>query len=214
MRYALLALLAVSPTLAAPPPEVVESFDGTIDQATWRLGLYDTIETDGGSHGGYLRNREFDAAVPQPVYVGPMPSPFFGDYRAAGVTSLGIDVNVFSADMGIPHDRNLALVIGSDMGTPEDFSDDCQAFVVNRKPLQQPGMGWRSFDFRVPSASTTLPAGWQLDGPCGGLSPDDAWNLIITHVTHVGFPFAPPMTMWFYQVWDLGLDNVRVGFSP
>src|SRR5512142_802779 len=98
MKSALLASFLFTLPAAAAPTTFVESFEGT---ATWRLGIYDTLETSGGHPGGWLHNAQFDAAVPQPVYAGPMPSPFFGDYRAAGVTSLGIDVNILSASMGV-----------------------------------------------------------------------------------------------------------------
>lgn len=210
MKSTLLASFLFTLPVAAAPTTFVESYNGT---ATWQLGINDTIETSGGHPGAWLHNAQLDAGVPQPAYTGPMPSPFFGDYRAAGVTSLGIDVNILGASMGVGHTRTMALVLGSDMGTPDDPFDDCQAFYAGHEPLPQPGGGWRSFEFRVPASSTRLPAGWQLDGACGGLSPDDAWNAIITHVTRVGFPFAPPMTMWFYQEWDLGLDNVRITFG-
>jgi hypothetical protein len=49
------------------------------------------------------------SAVPSPVFVGATPSPFFGDYRAAGVVSLGLDVNVFSASIGVDHSRSVSL---------------------------------------------------------------------------------------------------------
>src|SRR5262245_8591020 len=88
---AMVAALAV-PSWAAQTITVTESFDGTLADATWRLGTLDEIASDGGSPGPFLHNPQFDSAVPTPTYVGPLPSPFFGDYRAAKVVSLGLDV--------------------------------------------------------------------------------------------------------------------------
>jgi hypothetical protein len=214
VNQTLLVLVAAAclalPASAASTTTVMETFDGPLDQATWRLGVLDEIVAVGGSPGAYLRNRSFDAAVPSPVYFGPVPSPFFGDYRAAGVTSLGLDVNVFAASMGVDHARAISLVLGSDMGTPDDVSDDCEVDFVGHKPLPSAGSGWRAFDFRVPSDTTKLPAGWRVRGSCAGLTGDAAWNRVITNVTRVSFPFSDPELFWFFQVWDLGIDSIRI----
>jgi len=210
----LAAILAVvvltAPALAATTTTVAETFDGTLDQVTWRLGTLDQINSAGGNPGAYLRNPELDSAVPTPVYVGPLPSPFFGDYRAANVTSLGLDVNVFAASFGVDKNRPLSLVLTSDMGTPDDPSDDCDVYVVGKSNVPRVGSGWQAFDFKVPSASTTLPNGWVVRGFCAGLTQNDAWNAVITNVTRVTFPFADPDTFWFFQIWNLGIDNVRI----
>jgi hypothetical protein len=208
----LLAFLFALPAGAAPTTTVAETFDGTLDQATWRLGTQDEIAPDGGSPGAYLHNPQFDSAVPSPVYVGPLPSPFFGDYRAANVTTLGLDVIVYAASIAVDNKRPVSLVLTSDMGTHDDTSDDCDVYTVGNKNVPRPGSGWRSFDFKVPSASTTLPNGWVVRGACGGLAGNDAWNAVVTNVTHVAFPFADPDTLWYFQIWDLGIDNVRIGF--
>ncbi len=213
-KLTLLVLFATfpiaAPSRAATTTTFTETFDGTLADATWRLGTLDEIVPDGGHPGAYLRNRQFDAAVPTPVYVGPLPSPFFGDYRAAGVISLGLDVNVFSASIGVDHGRPVSLVLGSDMGTPDDPTDDCEVYFVGPKPLPQPGTGWRSYDFKVPSDHVTVPPGWTVRGPCAGLAGDAAWNAVITDVTRVTFPFADPDTLWYFQIWDLGVDSIRI----
>jgi hypothetical protein len=202
--------LLVVPALASMTRTVTETFDGTLAEATWRLGTLDEIVRDGGKPDGYLRNRELDAAVPRPVFVGPLPSPFFGSYRAADVTALGLDVNVFAAGIGVDSSRRIALVLGSDMGTPDDPTDDCEAYVLASKPIPRPGSGWRPFEFRVPSSALTLPAGWKILGSCAGLNEDEAWNAVIENVTSVTFPFAEPGTAWFFQVWDLAIDSVHI----
>jgi hypothetical protein len=209
----LFAIALTVPAAAAPSTTIAETFDGTLDQATWRLGTLDAIEPAGGSPGAYLHNPQLDSAVPTPVYVGPLPSPFFGDYRAASVTSLGLDVIVFAASIGVDNKRPISLVLTSDMGTPDDSSDDCDVYTVGNKNVPHPGTAWRSFDFKVPSGSTTLPSGWIVRGACAGLSANDSWNAVVTHVTRVSFPFSDPDTLWYFQIWDLGIDNVRIGFA-
>src|SRR5436305_368677 len=92
-----IASLFISLSASATPSASVESFDGPIENATWRVGTLDQIARSGGMPGSYLRNTELDAAVPAPIYFGPAASPFLGDYRAARVISLGLNVNVFSA---------------------------------------------------------------------------------------------------------------------
>ena len=212
--FAILFAFALTvPAGAAPTTTVAEPFDGTLDQATWRLGTLDAIEPAGGSPGAYLHNPQFDSAVPTPFYVGPLPSPFFGDYRAASVTSLGLDVIVHAASIGVDNKRPISLVLTSDMGTPDDPSDDCDVYTVGNKNVPRPGAAWRSFDFRVPSGNTTLPSGWTVRGACAGLSANGAWNAVVTNVTRVSFPFSDPDTFWYFQIWNLGIHNVRIGFA-
>jgi hypothetical protein len=204
--------LVAAPAMASMTTTVTESYDGTLADTAWRLGSYDEIVTDGGSPAGYLRNRQLDKAVPTPVFVGSLPSPFFGDYRAANVISLGFDVNVFAAGIGVDSTRPISLVLGSDMGTPDDPTDDCEAYLVGSKPVPRPGSGWRPFDFRVPSDQMTLPAGWTIRGFCSGLAQDAAWSAVMENVTRVSFPFSDPATAWYFQLWDLGIDSVRISF--
>lgn len=205
----LLVAALTSPAHAALTTTALESFDGTLDQATWRLSIRDEIDPSGGHPGSFLHNPETDSAVPQPIYVGPPDTPFLGNYRAAGVVSLGIDVNVYSASIGVDRTRSLSLVLTSDMGTPDDPSDDCDAYTVGGR-LPQPGSGWKSFTFKVPSGRPTLPPGWVIRGDCAGLSGDEAWNKVIANVTRVVFPFSDPDILWYFQIWDIGLDSVRV----
>ena len=211
--FAVLAALTAPvfsvPAHAAIATTAIESFDGTLDEATWRLSIRDEIDPAGGHPGSFLHNPQTDSAVPQPIYVGPPGTPFLGNYQAAGVVSLGIDVNIYSASIAVERTRPLSLVLTSDMGTPDDPSDDCDAYTVGAK-LPQPGSGWKSFSFKVPSGRPTLPSGWVIRGACAGLSQDDAWKAVITNVTRVVFPFADPDTLWYFQIWDIGLDSVRV----
>jgi hypothetical protein len=205
------AALAVTAAAATTTTTTTETFDGTLDQATFRIGTYDAILGFGGNPGSYLRNPTEDAAE---LTIAGLPSAtmFVGDYRAMGVTSLGIDIDIFSVGFSVDG-RPVSLDLYSDMGTPDDTSDDCDAVYVGSKNVPKPGTGWKTFDFRVKSDNTTLPPGWELSGVCGNLSEDAAWNDVITNVDRVSFLFGEPGFFYFFQIWNLGIDNVRITTS-
>ncbi len=200
------------PSLADPTVTVKETYDEGIQQAVWRFWWQDQVLPDGGSPGAYLRTGRFDAAVPTPVYIGP-PSTWVGNYRQMGVIGLGIDIKIFYTMIGVDRMRSMALLLVSDMGTPDDPTDDCEAYTVSPQPLPVPGGGWQPFEFKVPADSTTQPKDWVVRGPCAGLTGDDAWNAVITNVTRVMFPFSDPDLMWYFQYWDIGIDNPRIDFK-
>jgi hypothetical protein len=197
---------------------VVEAFDGTLEEATWRIDsfsipgtpLNDRIEPSGGSPGAFLHNPEVVATAPVIHYAGLPGTPFLGDYRAASVVSLGIDVNVFSTDANRDGPRKLGLIIRSGTDTPDNAWDDCEIDVVGTT-LPQPGSGWKRFTFKVPSSRTSLPPDWEV-GPgfyCNGLSGNDAWNEVITHVTQVLFVFSGGRFAT-YRNWDIAIDTVGI----
>src|SRR5438477_7622413 len=170
----ILAFAVVLPSFAAgPSTDIIETFDELLEQATWRVGTQDKIDDEIGNPGKCLRNPDLDAAVPRPVFIGS--SAFLGDYRAAGVTSLGIDVNIFAASIGVDHSRSITLVLASDMGTPDDPSDDCEVFFVGNRSLPRVGRGRQAYEFRVPSDRTRLPPGCSRT-PRGDRCRGDAWH--------------------------------------
>jgi hypothetical protein len=163
---------------------------------------------DGGNPGAYLR-AERDSAEPVILTTSALVGQqFLGNYRERTVTSLGIDVALFA--VGISADgRPVTLHLLSDRNTPDDPSDDCEIATVSSKSLPRPGHGWRSFDFKVPSTSTSLPQGWQVVS-CPGLDDNAAWNAVITNVTQASFAFGEPGFFYFFQTWDIGYDNARI----
>lgn len=203
------AFLLAGTTWAAPATTIAEPFDGTLDDASWRAATADAIVPTDGHPGAYLRSDPLDAAVPHLILQESLGPQFLGNYRFKGVTSAGLDVQLFRADFGADQ-RPVTLVLGSDMGTPDDPSDDCEAAEVGPKNVPRPNTGWKTFDFKVPSASTALPQGWQLVGACAGLTPDAAWNAVIQNVQHVRFDFGEPGFFYFFQVWAIGWDNPRI----
>jgi hypothetical protein len=201
------ALLAL-PCAAAPTVTVTETFDGPVEEASWRVAAFDVIPEFGGWPGSYLRVIGLDTFGPRIFTVPELASKFLGDYRAKGVTGLGVDINLFSTDFGA-EGRPVSLYLTNRMD-PEDPYDDCDAVYVGSKNVPKPGTGWKSFDFRVPSQSAGLPPGWVMVGECGGLDPDAAWNAVITDVEHASFYFGEPDWFYIFQVWNLGFDNPRI----
>ena len=202
------------PARSAVTTTTVENFDGSIGDATWRLDNYfssnDRIESSGGHPGAFLHNPVDVSTGPNAYYVGPFGTAFMGDYRATNVTSLGIDVNIFSADIdragGYPWKLWLNLYSGTD--TENNEYDDCRVSTVGAM-LPVPGSGWRSFTFKVPTGRASLPPGWVMQGVCDHLSQDEAWNSLITHVSAVSFSFEGGQYAIF-QTWDVGIDSVRI----
>ena len=195
---------------AAPSLTVTETFDGAIDDASWRSSPQDQIVSPGGNPGAYLEALR-DSAEPVILTIPALAGQFLGNYRSKVVSNVGIDVAIF--DVGISADqRPVSLHLLSDMNTPDDPSDDCEVASVSTKSLPRPRHGWRSFDFKVPSISTALPQGWQVVG-CAGLDDDAAWNAVITHVSQASFAFGEPGFFYFFQTWDIGYDNARISFG-
>ena len=202
------ALLSV-PCTAAPTITVTETYDGPLEEASWRVATFDNILAFGGNPESYLRVAGLDTFGPRIFTVPELASTYLGDYRAKGVSGLGVDINLFAVDF-TADGRPVSLYLSSTMDTPEDPFDDCDAVYVGSKNVPKPGTGWKSFDFRVPSQDVTLPPGWVLVGECGGLDPDAAWNFVITHVDKASFLFAEPDFFYIFQVWNVGFDNPRI----
>src|SRR5262245_36929048 len=109
MLVALAVLVTASPVRAAVTTTVIETFDGTLPDATWRLDNFsipglpmtDEIVDLGGHPGAFLRNPVLTSVGPTIRYIAPPDGPFLGDYRVAGVVSLGIVLPLFYAECGL-----------------------------------------------------------------------------------------------------------------
>lgn len=185
-----------------------ETFDKTLEEATYRMGTEDEIVPAGGNPGAFLHDPA--AVTAQPTisrWTGSGGLPI-GAFRLIGVSGLGIDVNVFSASLGVDG-RPVSLVLHSNMNTPADPLDVCEAIFVGKK-LQREGTGWKTYTYHVPTFSLSLPNGWVLRGTCGGLPPDAAWQRILNQVDQVRFHLGDPRASYPMQVWDIGVDNPTV----
>jgi hypothetical protein len=188
-------------TLPASAQSYTETFTGGVNQGGWTWGNpADSIQPTGGNPGAYLRNDNLDTFAPQPRTTAGAGSPFGGDYRARGVQSVGIDLITHATQFNFS--REVTLMLGDGSG--------CFVYFISPYFVPQVGAGWASYDIPVPSASTTLPAGWQVDASCAG-TPDQIWNAIIQNVVEVRWFYGDPTFFFIFDIWQVGLDNARIG---
>lgn len=121
--------------------------------------------------------------------------PWAGNFRALGVSGFSYDREVTAG--ASPFGTQPFLLLGNDGGTRTDFSDDAWAFVQTTDNFQFGASPWTTVSTMIPSASTTLPAGWDAGAlPASGLTGADAtviWNSIIQDVSYVGLAMSRPL---------------------
>lgn len=193
-----------------PVKSTVETFDGTLEEALWRMGANDEIVAEGGNPGAFLHDPSLASDAPSLATTG-WPGPFTGLYRDMGVIGLGVDVQVFGTNP-TADDRPVSLELRNNNNSPGDPTDDCIAVSVGKK-LAQAERGWRSYSFHVPSYTTSLPNGWTVRGACADISPDAAWTTVMTFVAEARFVLGDPDVPYPVQVWDIGFDNPTIQFG-
>jgi hypothetical protein len=198
-----LALAALSLPAAAQLP-FNEGFDAGSNVGGWTIGPPMTNPQSGGNPGAW-RNGSVDTFAPQVRTTG-AGSVFHGNWRAKGVRAVGIDLITVSTQF--PADRELTLMLSNDAGTPGNTADDCIVYFLGTRRVPQPGGGWRTFDFAVDAASTTMPQGWLPFGAC--TDPDTAWNTVLTDVDEVRFFYGDPTFFFIFDIWNVGIDNARI----
>ncbi len=191
----------------------VETFESGGNEGGWSFGnAFESIQPDGARHGLVLRNVLLDTFAPRARTTSGPGSVFTGDYRARGVTSVGIDLRIYRVDF-TSRDRPVTVILESDAGTPDDASDDCGVYLLGVRSLPPSGRAWARYDFAVPSPSQALPDSWRVLGGCAGRPPDEAWSLVISDVDRLSFFGGDPELFFIFQVWDIALDNPRVTFA-
>jgi hypothetical protein len=199
-----LAALALASTAAAQ--STVEGFTNGSNQGAWTWGAGDQIVATGGNPGHYLRTLVLDTFAPQPRTGAGVSSAFTGDYRARGVTTVGIDLITLATQFNFQ--REVTLILENDAGTPGDVSDDQSVYFISPGFVPQPGTGWASFDVAVPSQASVLPAGWQVLQGAG--TPAQVWNAVITNVSRVRWFYGDPTFFFIFDIWQVGMDNARI----
>ena len=182
----------------------VETFANEINPSAWNVDFQfgELPEPTGGNPGAHLFGGFTSANTTQ------FPSPFTGDFRARGVTLVGIDAITLEQDIpGITSGWELTLQ--SNSGTPSSLLDDCWVRVTHPLPFPIAGEGWKTYEFDIPSASTQLPANWTAHGFCA--DDDAAWNAVITNVTSMHFRLTPGNVN---GGWRFGIDNPRISEGP
>jgi len=191
----------------------VETFDTGGNEGGWSFGnSFESITQDGARSGFFLRNVFLDTIAPWPGTQPGVASVFTGDYRARGVTLVGLDLRIFRVDF-TSQGREMSVILINDNGTPLDGSDDCGVYSVGNKGLPRPGRVWKSYDFAVPSRLPVMPPQWGSFGNCGSMTDDEVWNHVITDVDRLSFFGGDPALFYIFQVWDVGLDNPRITFA-
>ncbi|HVQ35062.1 MAG TPA: hypothetical protein VMT33_03560 [Candidatus Bathyarchaeia archaeon] len=202
-RKAVGGLVSVSILLALdaaadPARYAIETFDGTLDRASWRSGPADAIVPEGGNDDGHLSTGPIVTDMPSLATSG-MPTPFTGLYRMMGVADLGVDLQVFATDSS-DGDRPLTL---------ELTRDDCAVIKVGKR-IASSERRWASYTFKVPAYMTSIPNAWTVRGACGVLSQDAAWNFVMQFVTEARFVLGDPGVRYPEESWDVGFDNPRI----
>jgi hypothetical protein len=217
MKFRLLfsGLLLTAALHAGAQMQYVETFESASNED--RRFTYGSpgefVDETGGNSGKFLHAPDLDTFAPQPGTLWGEDSPFVGDYRARGVTSVGVDLQLFHVDFSA-EERPLSLMLVSDNGTLDDFEDDWAAYFIGNQNIPLEGEGWRSYDFAIPSQSSTLPSGWRTR-PLGSTSPaEPSWNDLISNVSQLRFFYGEPENFYIFQVWDVGMDNVRITAVP
>lgn len=207
-----------SAVLAAPGggdrPRRTTTFTETFSRATnegqwtWNGGQQ-TFPAKGGNKGPYLLTRFDDTFAPQAATAFGVASEFTGDYRGAHVVGVGGDFITTRVDFSAA-ERPLSLLLTSDPGTPDDPLDDCTVYLLGSSFAPEPGQGWLSYAFDVPSDSATLPAGWGVLEGCPEATPDAAWNRTIQDVDELKFFYGDPTFFFIFQNFTVGIDNPSI----
>ncbi|MGB0330412.1 MAG: hypothetical protein ACPGPE_01185 [Planctomycetota bacterium] len=201
-------LLALAPQAGL----TVDDFDSGTNPNGWTFGVQtpDVIQTSGGNPAGWLRNPLVDSFAPIVTIQPSGPTDFVGDLRAKQVVRMGLDA-ITNQVATTAADRSLTILLRDTKGTPTLTDDD---WAYSTGPLvPQPGAGWRTYSFDVPSQSTDpVPSGWK-----GGsvldperFRPGVQWSDVITSVDQVEFWWIDPTFFAIIQQWDVGIDNVFV----
>jgi hypothetical protein len=194
-------------------PTAAETFTETFDAGSnvggWSYFPQEQIESTGGNPGAYLHTWGLDTYAPWPTTT-ENGTVFTGDYRSINVTAIGVDLLTIAVDFSA-EGRECTLTLRYDNGTPGDFGDDWVAFKLGPF-IPEPGDGWFTFDFAVPSQSDTWPDGWDSFA-LGPDAPDRDWVALMSDVAEVGFHHGDPLLFYIFQQWELGLDNPRITFE-
>jgi hypothetical protein len=222
-----LLLAALASTLVLAPrtggafqsTSFVETFDGGSNEGGWTFGTgNESILSDGGNPGAYLRDTTLFSAHPRASTSFGVDSEFTGNWAARGVTSVGIDLATAAASGNISSSK-LSLVILNDNGTPFDLGDDWGAYHVSDETVPQPGilgrggdiLGWVPYDFDVDSSARRLPAGWTWISR-NSVRRSGSWARLMRDVSHVGFIYGDPARLQLFLNYDVALDNPRIAW--
>jgi len=211
MKYAITLLGALCLQGTAGAQAYTETFTASDEGAYEIIGdNWNSLETTGGNPGAYKRlMNSAGTGDSAGILTTSWPSSFSGDWRAAGIGIVGFDMDI-SAGVYNQGSGIFTITIANDSGTV-DTADDNMVTMESVTLFPPTTSGWMSYDWDIPTGATQLPGGWSSSGPSG--VPDTIWNIVMQDVSYMDFrmdmnpsPGAP-----FNILWDLGVDNIRVG---
>ena len=185
-----------------------DDFEGGANPSGWTFAQTnpDMVENAGGNPNGWLHN-DTVFSVPTAESDGSIPSAFNGDFRAMMVSGATVDAQTVSVGITAAN-HNFTILLRDTKGTIGTSDDDWAYSVSSQVP--QPGQGWQSYSFFIPSQVTvSVPAGW-VGGHTGNSSsfrPGIDWNDVIQSVDVVEFWWGNPSFLSIGQNWDVGIDN-------
>ncbi|MCH7721485.1 MAG: hypothetical protein IH988_10960 [Planctomycetes bacterium] len=219
-RYAYLAagaimIVAVSAATRAAET-VVETFDDQSNEGSWWWGTNnEEIVELGGNPGAFLQDLTLSSCCPMASSGLGVQSEFTGNYRAMGVTSVGLDLITIDADF-YQGGRMLTVMLFNDNDTPFNPNDDWGAYFVGELDVPLPGVCespspicWTSYEFTIDSQADEAPEGWVLFNANGGPA-GVHWVNVVSDVDALGFNYGDPTLIYIFDGWDVGLDNVTI----
>jgi hypothetical protein len=194
-------LLLMAGTTAAQANIVyVDTFDGGANPTGWNWnGFNESIPATGGNPDHYLANDMF-FEWPIVKSTDAAPTPFHGDYAAAGVSEISFDYQTFVNPFG----GGAADISG---GLVLYDSSGFFAYTINNVDLTPVTGSWRTTVFDIPSQEVSLPADWFM--PAGG-----NWANLITDVSRVQLHYLDPGFAGVSQGWSVGMDNASITYVP
>lgn len=196
----------------------IETFDNASNVGSWTWGTgNEFINMLNGNPGPYLRDNTLASCCPALSTWPGTSSIFTGNFRAKGVTSVGLDLVTNNASSGVGG-RLLSVMLVNDNGDPWDYENKWGAYFVGDKNVPAAGVdtstggipqGWTSYNFVIDSQSNVLPEGWVLFR-FNGEPIDFTWNDVITDVSELWFHYGDPSGIYLFTSWDVGTDNVRI----
>ncbi len=205
---ALFLCVAVLP-VPAMADTITDTFEQGVNIGKWNINGNFSIDAAGGNPGYWLHHPLADTFYPVVRNTGV--SPFVGDFRAMGVTTIAFDAILVARDAGNPTGWPMSLLLRDTKGTPDPGDDDYAYYVGPQVP--QIGEGWLHYDFAIPSDDVTpVPAGWSggWAGDLENFRPGVDWNDVITNVDSVEIWWNHPAFFAIFAQWNVGMDNIAI----
>jgi len=201
----------------------IESYDDGTDVGQWLCVFSQprVIEPSGGNPGMYLQQSGFSTDIPSWGTASPRFQPdsndtyktdsvFVGDWTAAGVTSLRVDLDVLHVGSWAHRPLTLQITQMDDTGFNVDYTATWSTDNMDTAPI-----GWNHYDFAINANGGVIPSGWTFTHGDGTPATDAEWATFLSRVDLVQFIYARPQTVYpGLGTWTLGIDNISIQTVP